>query len=88
MATVLAIVIFLIIRSYYPDLYKAVFYISIPVLLLMIIVVSSGDLTVAEGIGNFVFLSLLLMVTEIIMSKFFDKTPAKISQSPQKKKKR
>jgi positive regulator of sigma E activity len=77
MVTVLAIILFLVARPYYGDLYKVLFYISVPLVVLMLIVIAAGDLAGAEQIGNIIFLFLILLSSELIMARFFDKPQIK-----------
>lgn len=77
MVTILSTITFLIIRSYYKDIYKIVFSISIPFVVLMLLIVASGDLTAAEGLGNVVFLFFILLNIEVVLSRFIDKPVTK-----------
>lgn len=77
MVTILSTITFLIIRSYYKDIYKIVFYISIPFVVLMLLIVASGDLTAAEELGNVVFLFFILLNIEVVLSRFIDKPVTK-----------
>ncbi len=82
MVTILSVTAFLIIRIYYIDLYKLIFYISIPFVLLMVLIVASGDFATAEKVGNAVFLFFILLNLEAVLSRFAHKT---VVHTPKKK---
>ena len=85
MVTILSVAAFLIIRIYYIDLYKLIFYISIPFVLIMILIVASGNFEMAEEVGNVVLLFFILLNFEVVLSRFAHKAVVRIQRKKKRK---